>query len=635
LLISSKTVADETSLEARSAAATVDRRSNGTAVSPRLDRPGSSVRSWSNLAAWQATESFKIGLVVILILCPALICLRFLRSETVNVPYADDWRVVVHMSKLYSGTLGVSELMAPVGEHYLLASYVVVLALGVLTNYNTTAALYLNWALIACMCALFYTYILSLTNDRRKALTYLLPIPWLLFSLRQWETLQIEAGLSPFLANFLVIASLVALNRSRGLDRSFACALVAGMAATWSFGNGMPVWAAGAVLLLVAAWANGAAAPGRRETILRLALWVGGGALVMVPYFQHFIELGGRRAGRLSGLAQAWDQRAELAEYFATAIGSALLNDKTGATIMGMLLIAILVVTVAATLVSRRQLLRRNLALCLTLHTLSCVAMLAFSRAGFGAGQAMSSRYSSIVLPGLVGLYLLAAPGLADRSPRAIRHQIFGVLLGLLAFGVAASYVSGHADGATNANGRRAVAYFLRTYEIQSDRNLLGVYPSAETVRTYGSFLKSRGMTLFGESVLDPRDLPVAVGATGQGIDSINGQPTANQALVRLSLQRDDTVTIVGWAVDEEARRPAGTVFLTVDDRLAIPTMYGADRPDIAARMNLPELRKVGYTATFGIQVFGPGLHTVRPEIVSADGGSVYRGGDFVVEVGG
>jgi hypothetical protein len=141
-------------------------------------------------------------------------------------------------------------------------------------------------------------------------------------------------------------------------------------------------------------------------------------------------------------------------------------------------------------------------------------------------------------------------------------------------------------------------------------------------------------MTLFGESVLERRDLPIAAGTTSQAIDAINGQPTANQAVVRLNLQRDDTVTIVGWAIDDEARRPAGAVFLTVDDRLTIPTLYGTDRQDIAAKVNAPELRKVGYTATFSIQILGPGRHMLRTEIVSADGTSVYRGDDAVIEVG-
>jgi predicted SpoU family rRNA methylase len=48
----------------------------------------------------------------------------------------------------------------------------------------------------------------------------------------------------------------------------------------------------------------------------------------------------------------------------------------------------------------------------------------------------------------------------------------------------------------------------------------------------------------------------------------------------------EETITITGWAVDEEANSATSTVFIVIDGQIVILTLYGLTRSDVAESLN-------------------------------------------------
>ncbi|MEW6771942.1 MAG: hypothetical protein AB1330_11240 [Bacillota bacterium] len=124
---------------------------------------------------------------------------------------------------------------------------------------------------------------------------------------------------------------------------------------------------------------------------------------------------------------------------------------------------------------------------------------------------------------------------------------------------------------------------------------------------------------------LDPQKLAFAGHATPFAIDTVNGRPPLVQGSpFVVSADKDNAITITGWAVDGRAKDKAGGVFINVDGRLDIPALYGLDRRDVAEHFKNKRYRFSGFTASFATSVLGKGRHTLSLKVVTADKKSYY-----------
>jgi len=92
--------------------------------------------------------------------------------------------------------------------------------------------------------------------------------------------------------------------------------------------------------------------------------------------------------------------------------------------------------------------------------------------------------------------------------------------------------------------------------------------------------------------------------------------------VVHLSQQK--TITITGWAVDSWAGDVASSVFLTIDGRTDVPTLYGMDRQDIANRFGNSNYRFSGFVASFSSSILSVGNHMIHLKIVGRGGKLLY-----------
>jgi hypothetical protein len=87
---------------------------------------------------------------------------------------------------------------------------------------------------------------------------------------------------------------------------------------------------------------------------------------------------------------------------------------------------------------------------------------------------------------------------------------------------------------------------------------------------------------------------------------------------------QDGTITITGWAVDKQANTTARTVFLIINGTLDVPTLYGGDRPDVAAALGNPHFEYSGFIATFSSSILPKGHYTISLKIVALNGPYFY-----------
>ena len=136
-----------------------------------------------------------------------------------------------------------------------------------------------------------------------------------------------------------------------------------------------------------------------------------------------------------------------------------------------------------------------------------------------------------------------------------------------------------------------------------------------------------KAFKLTGSHVVWPLPLPKLslAGTTLFSVDVINNQVSPQNVVIEA--KHGDAVYIAGWAVDEQAQREAGGVFVNVDKQLVIPALYGLDRPDVAAHFRNERYRSSGFSVFFAASALEKGRHTLSLKVIAADRRGYYDTG--------
>jgi hypothetical protein len=486
------------------------------------------------------------------------------------------------------------------------------LAIGSITKYNTIAWMFLSYTLI-CFTALliFHKYREDSSRDSHsKLLLNFLPISFLLFSFRQHESILLGFASHIYLMLFGAVTTFFLLERSKKVDKWFVSSLLSAFVSSFSFVSGLMAWPIGFLQMLIS---------GQRD-VRRIGLWCSGGIITFASYFYGYVK-----PAHHPPLNYVLANPLEGARYFLIVIGAPFSWDAGTAMAFGLVIMLIGSPTMVFAL--KEGILRRNgIWFSLTLFALSSSLLTTIGRAGFGAGQALSSRYTPITSLGIIGLYLLALR-ISEKSPH--KHKSFGAyaMLTLILVGSIVSYHIGWGIGVSEKRFKDVGAYVSVTYKIQSDENIRKyLYPAPAIVRERARFLEENGLSVFSK----PRVNLSALSPIGPDalfwIDTINGKAIAQQpSPIAINASREETITICGWAVDKGANDSALAVFATIDGKLDIPALYGLDRPDVAKAFDNPKFRHSGFMATFSSRILGRGEHALGLKIVARDGRGYYR----------
>jgi hypothetical protein len=561
------------------------------------------------------------GLLFLLVL-PAVLCLLFIYRYGVNVVFWDEWELVPLIDKLQIGNISWADLFAQHNEHRLFFPRIVMLLISRLTHFNTCAGMYFSWFLLCLICTfLFYIYT---RRQGYKAMSLLkfTPVVWLFFSLHQWENLLWGFQIQFYMVVLFFLLSTYFLFKAKTSIINLMVALVCGLICSFSLANGLLVWPVGLAVLVYYWWRK--ESPGG-ISLKTIVVWsiatIGVFAIYLAGYIKPIWH---------PGLFDFLYHPVSAVAYFIIFLGNPLAADGYTAAAAGLVVIMLyLVIGVFALKAKKSEQPTQPLYLGLLLLTLGSGILLVVGRSGFGIDQAFSSRYVTLATLGIVALYLTIIS--VKIEPAKIRQFSFCVIMVLIFVGmIAGDFSAFYKDGVNLKTSRTEAAYYLLTYEYQTDRALTSLYPDPGLLRSYAAILEKNNLNVFYNR-LKIKDLPLISGSTAYSLDTLDDREIKADQTVVIDSQSEDSLIITGWAIDQLAGQAAGGVFVSIDGQTDIQAMYGLDSSKVANAHHNKQYRNSGFKASFAKSILTKGQHGLSLKIVTHDQKSYYQTGQVTV----
>jgi hypothetical protein len=225
----------------------------------------------------------RLAIPGILATVPPLYLLYIIFTQTVDVPFADQWALVPLLAHSYEGTLTFHDLWAQHNEHRLLFPRLLMLGLARLSGWNTQVEMFGNVVLAGATCSILVYQLRSTGQLLGMRWIWLVPVISLaIFSLDQAEGWWGGWNLQIFVCVLAVSASIVLLTQPTQRWATLLLALLCGIVATYSYSTGLLIWGVGLVLF--------AFAPRSRTTTarIRIGLWSAGSLLTAATFFYTY-----------------------------------------------------------------------------------------------------------------------------------------------------------------------------------------------------------------------------------------------------------------------------------------------------------------------------------------------------------
>lgn len=426
----------------------------------------------------------------LLILLPAVLGFLYVRSFGVDVVRNDQWGIVDLFDKLSSGTLSISDLFSQHNEHRILFPRIVMLSLGTATEYSNVAEMYLVqacfWITLVCLLLAFRSTIKS-----KFALfpLFMVPVSFLVFSLRQYENMLEGFQLTFVFAQTFGVLTLYLLYVSRREipgKGAFLAALASGTVASFSTAQGLLVWPAGLLQLLIS--------PGGKPTKKRsIAIWGLVGLVEWIAYFWDYVEPA--HPPGYPPFDYLLEYPAVGVESFLTLLGSSLFWQQSYAFAGGLLLAGLAVISL---LLTRKSVGEYSFWIALLFFSFLVLSFIVLGRFGLGAEQMLQSRYASFSILIGVSLYAILVKLALERKSR-VAVSLSGILLTSMLLSVFLSYPEGVEAGRRQEASREKLASVLLDYESQPDESLRKLYPDPELVRDKAPVLERLGYNVFSD----------------------------------------------------------------------------------------------------------------------------------------
>lgn len=370
---------------------------------------------------------------------PFLVLLVQMYRFGFTFPYWDEMLVAPLVVKARLGSLSLLDLWAQQNEHRLLFPRLVMIAVGLAFRWNGAWVLACS---VACGVGVFLLFSWSaLASGIRRAWWAIPVFAFWVFSWAQMENWVWGLELMFFMCNLAVAGGIMALTRKPESWRGFIVALLMGVVASYSFSNGLLYWFAAVPMLF--------AAPGmRRETrVLRILIW----ALVAAIVLQSYL-IGYHKPGVSPSLSMVLYHPLTYAGYLVLYLGSPVTaifstppwhGGQAHAVSWWQFLPGLVGMAAIPVLLWRLWRIPRvsfaALApwLSVAAFAFGSALITAWGRAGFGLGQALSSRYITTsmlfwcALTGLLAVWWANHPAPWPTSP-AMRRGLGAVGVGLL-----------------------------------------------------------------------------------------------------------------------------------------------------------------------------------------------------------
>ena len=422
-----------------------------------------------------------------LVLIPAALPYLYVRAFGVNVVFADAWDMALVFRKFSSGRLTFADFYAQHNEHRMFFPKGAELLLGLLTRYNNVAEMYV---VVSCFLVTAAVLLVAFRREIGLPLIFFVPVALLIFSFRQYENMLFGFQISfAFTQTFGVLALYLLYSSSRDNFRAYAFAAALGSAtiASFSTAQGLLVWPAGLLGLLL----GSVATSGKKVFV---GIW---GIVGVAEWVAYFVDYKTPR-GHLP-LLHALSHIGTATEYFLTLLGSALFWQPKHAFSAG-LVIGCLALAMFLATYGRGVIREHPFFISLFFYSSLILLTITLGRAGmFGVWQAAISRYTTFSILAVASIYTLLAKMVFARSSGVGRVMLLITLFGTVLLSAGVSYRNGIEAGRVQEASRERAAHVLETYRSQPDVRLAALYPRPETVRRRAPLLEKLGYNVFSE----------------------------------------------------------------------------------------------------------------------------------------
>jgi hypothetical protein len=420
-----------------------------------------------------------------LILLPGALSIAYVQEFGVNVVFRDQWSVVSLFRALSLDELSFGDLWAPHNEHRFFFPHIVMLVLGTATEWNNLVEMYL---IQACFFVTLVCLLLAFRAEGGPRLILFVPIAFLVFSLRQSQNMLWGFQITfVFAQMFAVLALFLLYLAERGALRkvAFPTSLLSGTVATFSAIQGLLVWPAGLLLLIVAP------SRGRTKGML-VVVWSLIGAGEWVVYFLGYERNVASPSSELLALPTTG------AQFFLTLLGSPLFPQRELVLVSGAILAGLIVASLF--LVWRRGKLGEY-SFWLSLLAFSLFTSLAITsgRISRGVEAATAPKYTTFSIIAVICVYAILVKLRSEERTRLTTALLGSASVVILA-SIPVSYWNGINLGAEIRATREEAAYVLSTYESQPDERLEVIHGRPETVKRRAPILEDLELNVFSES---------------------------------------------------------------------------------------------------------------------------------------
>jgi|GEM_PF-716045 len=565
----------------------------------------------------------------------------YVNSFGVSAVYADQWFLLPDFSSLYTGQLSFAQLFAQHNEHRIFFPRIVMLALGTVTRYNNRAEMFFGWAVAGAACLTLAAGMLeSAVWSGSSRLTLAPPAlltSFLILTFRQHENFlwgwQIQVIMT---ATSVVLASYM-LSRSTAVDRHFLWAAACSTVGSFSFANGLLIWPVGLAQLSLWPSTTQQLSPWRGRFNV-MAVWGCAGLCESALYIWGYRPPPGSHSllDFLHRPLQAcWYFLAFLGSplivridppwlssiQLVTRLGGALVLEEIIAAALGaVLLVAYLWLLVRSLRIDSVPVRRSPVAsasLSLIVATMLSGGLLVVGRVALGPSEALASKYVTLGVLGIAGAIIQFHDGNRVYVVRSQRY--LGVLVtGLVLAGTVAAYVHGIAVGEWTQTQRSMIAYFDRTYSLQSDENLSLSFENPGIVRGQAPILEKYHLNVFSDFSTIPSRAASPSLVTGAGIETVLAVHPSEPTDTIVIPPNQQTITITGWAIDRTTDSLAGGVYLEFDNQLDVPTLYGLDDSVVPNVFRESGFQRAGFFASFAAHALTIGRHSLTLKVVNS-----------------
>jgi len=514
---------------------------------------------------------------------PPLIVVATIRATAVDVPYWDAWDFAPTIADSAEGRLRAGSLWMQHNEHRLVVPRIVMLGLAWASAWDV------RWEQAASVVVALVQLVLigllvrrTVTPVTPRAAPWLMPAASaLIFTLAAWQNWASGWQLCIFLCVAAATGAALVLARWHGRWPETVALQLLAVTAALSFASGL------VVLPLVPLALLASPAPVQRRTrSAHAAASAIVGALLVVAYAAGFVRPLHHPHPALSAampLEAAW--------YVLTYLGAVFSGrDPTVAGVVGGA--GLLATTLATVALWRTGTTLRAAVLpwvFLEAYALAGAAVTAIGRVGFGAVQALESRYVTLAAPFWIGaaatLTLTVGVWLRTRVPSPTRTLRLGFACGLVAGALAVggwlSARAGAADLHAHAARMRSARRCLRYFAEAPDACFVHIHWSPHDLRRVAARLATLELGPFARwrepaPLTSYRRLPPTAAPIGR-IESVSW--------------RGDDVDVRGWAVDPASGGHARRVLVTQQGRVLGRAWTGLPRDADGA----PHATKAGW----------------------------------------